>query len=266
MLTMSDMTLIGRTTPAATNRAGLLVLGGLLRGWGTSLWTVRNVAFIDADCGMQMGDLWYDFNCSDSVFERVTFLGCDTGFRVQNDQGVNYLFNYLGADGCKKVIDMQRGGNLTVNVASFTNCGGSSDDGYAIDFGPGGDNVGVSAINQLRFEGGLRVRVGPYRRVEFRGLHEAAPINGGATFDVTASTVLLTGATLLRTITPGWVRLRGDNGGSQAAFAADDAMLLSGSVNPGAYIDAAPGCYWSIRNCFSGWGSPIPDGDSGKWL
>jgi hypothetical protein len=182
-----------------------------------------------------------------------------------NDQGVNYLFNYLGAEGCRKVIDMRRGGNLYVNVASFTNDGGPGDDGYAIDFGPGGDNVGVSTFNQLRFEGGLRVRVGPYRRVEFRGLQEAAPINGGATFDVTASTVLLTGATVLRTITPGWVRLRGDGGPSQAAFSADGAMFLT-VTDPGKKIVAGPGCYWSIRNSFSGWGSPISDDESGKWL
>jgi hypothetical protein len=239
-LTLSDLSLTGRPRPDAPNRAGLLLHAAPLPGWGTGAWTVRNVNCIDADVGIQCGSAPGDLSCSDNLYERVGLIGCGTGFRTCNDQSLNHLFIALSSDGCSKILDIDRGGNVTVLGGSFAN-------GGEVRFGPGGDNAAVSTFEAVRWEGGIRIVVGPYRRVEFRGLHEAAPVKS-VSIDVTGSTLMLTGPTVL------WsrpaVRLRGDGAGSVAAMIVRDAMLAGGA----AAVDAEVGCSFRAVDCFSGWG------------
>lgn len=239
-LTVSDLSLTGRPKPDSPNRAGLLLHAAPLPGWGTGAWTVRNVNCIDADVGIQCGSVQGDLNCSDNLYERVGFIGCGTGFRSANDQSLNHLFVALSADGCGRILDVERGGNVTVLSGSFAN-------GGEVRFGPGGDNAAPSVFESVRWEGGVKIDVGAYRRVEFRGLHEAAPVRA-VSIDATGSYVAISGRSVFQSKPT--VTVRGDGAGSVGCVVFRDSLFMRGE--PAA--DAGPGCSARVESGFSGWG------------
>lgn len=244
LFTVSDLTLTGRPKRDSPNRAGILLHCAVRAGFGAGHWTVRNVSGVDADVAVQFGTNPGDPVCSDSLLERVVFADCGDGLRVVNDQGVVYLANYLGAANCRRPIHFERGGNLQVNTASIAG-------GGEIRFGPGGDNAAAALLSNVRAEGGLKITVGAYRRVEFNGLNLADP-PGPFEADVTASTLLITGPSVLRNIPPKGIKLRADGGGSVASVVFRDAMIVGGVKDE--LFDVGTGCTRKTENCYTGWG------------
>jgi hypothetical protein len=178
------------------------------------------------------------------LLERVIFAQCGDGMKVVNNQGVVYVANYFGADRCQRPIHFVRGGNLQVNTASITG-------GGEIRFGPGGPFVAASVLTNVRAEGGLKVTVGAYRRVEFNGLNLADP-PGPFEAEVTAAALLITGPSLLRNIPDKGLKLRGDGAGSFASLVLRDAMV-SGGVRDELF-DVGEGCTLKTENCYASWG------------
>ena len=127
-------------------KAGILYLASTVLGWGNMLNTMSNVHFFNAKTGIQMGEDEGEHNNADYHFQFITFRSLETGFRVTNDQGVDFLFNYIFGLGVGTVLDFQRGGNLQVNTAQLTNCK------LFLNIDGGGRNVGVYVANNVRIE------------------------------------------------------------------------------------------------------------------
>ncbi len=127
-------------------KAGILFLATTEPGWGNMLNSMSNVHFFDAEVGIQMARATGEHCCSDYHFEFITFGRLKTGFLVKNDQGVDFLFNYIFVLGCETLFNFERGGNLQVNTAQLTNCK------LFLNIGGGGRNVGTYQANNVRLE------------------------------------------------------------------------------------------------------------------
>lgn len=241
-LTVADLTLTGRPRADAPNRAGILLHCAARPGFGAGHWTVRNVAVIDAAAGLQFGTDEGDPCCSDSRVPLLLGHGCDAALRVVNNQGVVYDVGYLGASACRRAIDFDRGGNLHVATLGITG------DMTEVRLAGGGPFVASSVIDNCRFEGGLKVSVGPFRRVEFRGLNEVAPVKG-VSIDVQSSYLAITGPSLI--LSKPDVTLRNDQAGSAAYLLVRDAMCPAFTPR---VVEA--GCGRKVENRFDGWGTP----------
>lgn len=247
-LTLESLTLIGREG-GAKERAGILLHDTSLVGWGSGGWRVSRVSVIDADVGIQSGEVQGDFNNSDHRYEGVQFISCGSGFRVKHDQGLNYHFSSPGGEGTDVVFDMERGGGLHVDGApGFTNCG------WIARFGPGGDNVAVSSFRNIRAEGGARFYIGPYRTVHLDSISYAgAPgPRQESRVEVSGSNVVIDGAGFWSFLNPGWLTVR--DGGSVTLR---DQTLVGWDRTKLVLKDKGSSVRW--RDCWSSWGVRIAD-------
>lgn len=153
-LTLERLNLCGRNGDREdAGRASVLLLVTRPAGWGDMLSRFSSLSFFDAATGIQLGEKTSDHNCSDYLFEFITFRDLDTGFQVRNDQGVDYLFNYIFALSVGTVLEFQRGGNLLVNNAQMTGCQ------LFLDIQGGGRNAGTYVAQNVRIESGDAGRV-----------------------------------------------------------------------------------------------------------
>lgn len=127
-------------------KARILFLANTVKGWGNMLNSMHNVHFYNADVGIQMASEPGEHNNSDYMFEYITFGSVKTGFLTKNDQGVDFLFNFIFGLNCGTILDFERGGNLQVNSAQLTNCK------LFLNVGGGGRNTGVYLCNNVRIE------------------------------------------------------------------------------------------------------------------
>jgi len=145
-----DMTLVGDDATEAVsfeNTAGVLLLFRSISGGGTTNWHLSDLTLQRAKVGIQMAASEEEITNSDISFEKIYFKQLDTGFLVKNDQGVDYLFNFIFALAVNKVLHFERGGNIMVNNAQMTNCG------VFVQIDAGGGNVGTYLFNNVRVEG-----------------------------------------------------------------------------------------------------------------
>lgn len=155
---LKDMAFLGYNKKEEKNKklAGVLIQVNRPPNSGDMINHFSNLSLHSADIGIQMGNKASDFNCSDYYFEFITFANLGTGFKVKNDQGVDYLFNFIFACNVKdNVLHFERGGNLMVNNAQMTSCG------RFLEINGGGMNTGVYQCNNVRVEsnaGGARYR------------------------------------------------------------------------------------------------------------
>jgi hypothetical protein len=145
-----DLLLAGRMTGANREqlpRAGILFL---VRTEGAGAANTNNrisgLTLFDADAGLQIGTKANEATSSDWLIEQVSMRFLDRGFLVRNDQGVNFLFNFVFALQCGTVFCLERGGNLEVNNGVCTDCGV-----FAEILG-GGRNTGTYLFNNCRAE------------------------------------------------------------------------------------------------------------------
>lgn len=143
-------------------KAGTLYLARHIKGWGNMLNMMENVHFYQAAVGIQMGSSTGEHTNSDYAFHFLTFRNLESGLLIKNDQGVDFLFNYLFALSVKTVFNFERGGNLLVHNAQMTNCP------LFLNIGGGGRNVGTYNATNVRIEwdGGGNKRRGQLLRSE----------------------------------------------------------------------------------------------------
>ncbi|MFN0132517.1 MAG: glycosyl hydrolase family 28-related protein [Phycisphaerales bacterium] len=177
--TVRDLTFLGKRGTTGTRADRLLELTSL-DGKGSSWIAIKNCHFRDAVTGIMCGGS-SEKTDSEVLIERVTFSTCDTGFKLTHPQNQNYLFNMLGANNCKCVIDADEGGGVNVQTAALHNCGGSGTNDYAFKFGAGviqqgGGDVGISVLNAVRHELTTKLlRVAGYVRVTCDGFNQSSP-------------------------------------------------------------------------------------------
>jgi len=128
------------------SKAGTLFEARHEKGWGNMLSLMENVHFYRAKVGIQMGGAPREHTNSDYAFHFITFRSLETGMLVKNDQGVDFLFNYIFALSVKTVFDFENGGNLLVHNAQMTNCP------LFLDIGGGGRNAGTFFASNVRVE------------------------------------------------------------------------------------------------------------------
>lgn len=153
-LTLRDMNFDGQ------RKAGILMHSRHVESWGSMLNLFQNLHFYRADVGIQLGERAGEHTNSDFLLEFITFRNLRIGMLVTNDQGVDFLMNYLFALSVGTVLDFKRGGNLTVNNAQMTNCP------LFLDIGGGGRNAGTFVLTTVRVEwdGGGKNRRGQLLR------------------------------------------------------------------------------------------------------
>jgi len=149
-----NMTLVGDSprsnkTEAVSfdNTAGVLLRFSSIPGWGTGNWHLSDLTLQRAKVGIQMARSEDEHNSADVYFEKIYFKQLDTGFLVKNNQGVDYLFNFIFALAVNKVLHFERGGNVLVNNAQMTDCP------LFLQIDAGGVNVGTYLFNNVRVEG-----------------------------------------------------------------------------------------------------------------
>ena len=127
-------------------RAGILYLGHST-GAGNMINCMRMIGFFYADAGIQMARDKNEMCASDISFSNITFSHLGTGFKVTNNQGVDYLFNFVFATNCDRVFHFELGGNLNVHNAQATCCG------MVLEINGGGRNAGTFLLQNTRLEG-----------------------------------------------------------------------------------------------------------------
>ena len=135
-------------------RAGVLYQSVSVRGGGNMVNRIGSVGFFKAGTGIAMARERNEICNADYLLEAIMFRDLDNGFKVANDQGVDYLFNFIFALNVGTVLNFERGGNLMVNNAQMTNCG------VFLNIEGGGRNTGTYVCNNIRVERGDGGRVG----------------------------------------------------------------------------------------------------------
>ncbi|MCX7597852.1 MAG: glycoside hydrolase family 55 protein [Armatimonadetes bacterium] len=261
-LVFSGMNWIGKDwdRQEQKGRAGILFLARSAEEAGHTLNCFRDMSFRQADVGIQMGGQTNEPTCSDCLFENITFRLLDAGFRVLNDQGVNYQFNFVFALDCKCVFDLQSGGNILVSNAQCTNCD------LMANIGGGGYCVGTYHFDNCRVESSTGGK--PDRRqvlrchprnlvalVRFTGLNDcqwasdALPDQSGLAplFDLgPGASVVVQGSILFG-------RRVAQLTGVEAAPAS--IIFRESLVRPDS-IQAGPHSYYKLVDCFEGFSTP----------
>jgi hypothetical protein len=116
-------------------------------GWGSALDRFEYVGFANfKTAGVQAGAAPSDPNAADMFFDYCWFSGSGTGFKVVNDQGLNYQFNACSFGDLDVAIHVERGGAVHVQGG-----GGAGCDTF-LRTGGGGSNTGPITIRDFRFE------------------------------------------------------------------------------------------------------------------
>lgn len=151
-VSLEDMTLVGRPTGAG-NQAGILwhTKGGS-GGFGSGVSQCDRVVFVDAATAVQFADNTADTNAADINFGWVYFESCTTGVDIKNDQGVNYVFDFISANACNSVIHGTRGGRVNVNHANLSNCGGAGATDWCFLFDALDDGTGKITLRDVSIE------------------------------------------------------------------------------------------------------------------
>ncbi|MCF7854037.1 MAG: glycoside hydrolase family 55 protein [Candidatus Pacebacteria bacterium] len=151
------------------DKTGTLIQISRPPGSGDMINRMSNISLHAADTGIQMGEKESDHNCSDYYFDFITFANVNTGFRVKNTQGVDYLFNFIFACNVKEnVLEFENGGNLHVNNAQMTGCG------RFLEIRGGGRNAGTFLCNGVRVESGCGGRRNRYQLLRCYSRHRLA--------------------------------------------------------------------------------------------
>lgn len=100
----------------SANRAGYGFILGYTAGIGSGGALVDDMRITDCEIGWQNGDEAGDGNCGDMVFRSMEFAYCGVGMKTVNDQGLNYIFDYLNSTGNSKTFLFERGGGLYVGM------------------------------------------------------------------------------------------------------------------------------------------------------
>ena len=165
---LKDMTLFGtniKTRKNKNDKAGVLLQ--INSPAANMINRFSNLSFYAAFTGVQMGSKVGEHHCSDNYFDFITFAGLDTGLLVKNNQGVDFLFNFIFACNVyKNVLQFERGGNLLVNNAQLTGCANF------LEINGGGKNAGTYLCNNVRIEsgcGGAKRRVKLLKSYPYRG-------------------------------------------------------------------------------------------------
>lgn len=113
---IKDIALYGASIPTAggesVNRAGIGFLLYFEAGMGSGNALVDNMRITDCDIAWQNGETYDDGNCGDMVFRSMEFRYCGIGMKTVNDQGLNYVFDYLQSTVVDTLFQFDRGGGL----------------------------------------------------------------------------------------------------------------------------------------------------------
>jgi hypothetical protein len=171
-----NLSFVGRPTSRSANRAGILIHCRMHPQFGAACYLFRHVSVWDADVCVQFGTSPSDTNCDSALFERFVVGNASRGVVVKNDQGLLYQFVALHATAVPTVIDLEHGGHLVVQQASFTACGGPGPEDFCIRLRRMETNAQVALLNDVRVEGRTRrvLQVGRASgRIQVNGFNEA---------------------------------------------------------------------------------------------
>jgi hypothetical protein len=114
---------------------------------GPAACKIENVTFYNGNIGIEFGQNTSDHVNSDWVLDRPLFYTCNTGMRVNHDQGVNFLLNTPGFLNCGIGVHFVRGGNVMIN-----NAGSNNGLGTLLRVDGAGTNAGMFIINHARLD------------------------------------------------------------------------------------------------------------------
>ena len=144
------LSFIGKSSTKSDTHA-LIELRESTYGIPTGFIDFFGTTFKDAEIGVQAGTLFDDTNCADVNFYFTSMNNLTDGLRVNTQQGLNYLFNFVNAGNCVNVFNLERGGSLAASMVV-----GSGTENV-LTLGRGGPNVGVCELNTVRIEKGARI-------------------------------------------------------------------------------------------------------------
>ncbi len=129
------------------DKAGILLnFVDPLQNFGDNWNRLDHVSFTNATTGVQMATSDTDVNNSCVSFDFIAFGDLDYGFRVMNNQGIDFLFNHVFSLRVGTVFCFDRGGMATINNPQCTNCD------TMLKVGGGGPSAGTFVVNNPHLE------------------------------------------------------------------------------------------------------------------
>ena len=141
---------VGKTSTRADTQA-LVELQQSTQSIPTGFISFRNCTFRDAIDGIKAGEGSTDTNCADVFAEFIAFTNLQNGLKVNTEQGLNYLFNFINVGNCEHAFNMPYGGCLEAHMVV-----GSGTENV-LTVGRGGVNTGTAKLSMVRIEKGSRV-------------------------------------------------------------------------------------------------------------
>jgi Pectate lyase superfamily protein len=147
-----------------------------------------------AGTAVSMGSSSTDSTNSEIIFRNCSFSQFATGIVVNTQQGLDYVLEQVGADHCATFLDLTHGGNVSVNVATFSACGGTGSTDWIFKVGDTLPNGGMVRITNARFESGCQqfVRVDGLSHVLLEGISEnTSPTRTGAALELGSGVLMV---------------------------------------------------------------------------
>lgn len=172
----ANVSLVGQQNVNSPNKSAILVHVTHENGDpGSGSHIFDSVDFQRATVGIQFGSNITDTNCDTTTFRSCQFHACDTGFLSVNNQALGFMFDHCFAAACRRVIVMQRGGDITINGLYLNGCGGTGVDDWCMDFKTLTTSSNTVIINGLRYENATKrvLRAAINGKVSINGVNEA---------------------------------------------------------------------------------------------
>ena len=135
----------GKDSADRTKTAALLLFSDEA-GWASGQTQLDRLSFHHATTGIQCGEASGDSNCSDLICRNIHGNNLDNLLLVNNDQGLNYLFDYVVCGESDTIFNLERGGSLRAAMVT----GAGTD--WVLRMGRSGRNVGVVKLDTVRVE------------------------------------------------------------------------------------------------------------------
>jgi hypothetical protein len=139
----------GRSSGVAVNNAGVGVQVSMTGGFGSAAHVFQNCQFDYMDVAIRCGTAPADTTCSDLRIRDSGANNVGTFLKVENDQGLNYVFDFFSANNCDRIAHFVRGGNLDFRMGNMATCGATN---WLFDLAAISDNSYGNSIRNLRVE------------------------------------------------------------------------------------------------------------------
>ncbi len=258
-LVFENMTLLGKTSAVATNKAGILLHLLKVNGYGSGSHSFRDMDFQHADVGVQVMSVQADTNGDTCGFNHTYFYECDTGFLAKNDQALGFQFDNLYGTNCRTVINMERGGHIGINMANFNGCGGTDpDNDYCIRVLNSASNTQVGVFINVKAEGNTKgvAQFKGYGRYTFIAFNEGHSDQNCRQFDTQGCMVIFDGCRFVtqdNTVRP--FRQTRDSGGRRSGMIFRDCnfAITTGFVfNEWVEVEANTAALCRFNGCTAG--------------